>query len=157
MERQSAYGTYFITSVCVLTCSHSRLYFRLYFRTSVLYFRLYSHAHTPVMERQSGCKCTTSSFTGHQEAKTSLLNLHEMKVSQADECVISITVLEVRRAGGPTLLHCHACALIHLQSGSELDNWKQKSVFWPPLQVNQFSDTVSIAHQLVYYLTFDEM
>lgn len=59
---------------------------------------------------ESGCVCDESRFNGHTYDQTSLLVLHSLYVSQADECVLAIKVRHLPVVGGALcMLHMLCC------------------------------------------------
>jgi hypothetical protein len=48
---------------------------------------------------ESGCKCEPALIDGHHKQRVSLTFLHSIRVSQAAECVVSLTVLPGTSSG----------------------------------------------------------
>eukprot|EP00798_Chlamydomonas_sp_ICE-L_P025706 gene25706-11364_t len=65
----------------------------------IAYLKSYRKMGRALVKCESGCICSITSFDGHHDAKTSLLNLHEMKVSQHEECIMTITSMAATTSG----------------------------------------------------------
>ncbi|GAX74287.1 hypothetical protein CEUSTIGMA_g1736.t1 [Chlamydomonas eustigma] len=65
----------------------------------ISYLKSYVNMGMARVECISGCICLGTKMDGHTTDKTSLLNLHEFKASQHEECVMAITILEETSSG----------------------------------------------------------
>jgi hypothetical protein len=65
---------------------------------------------------ESGCVCDESRFNGHTYDQTSLLVLHSLYVSQADECVLAIKVRHLPVVGGALCVQHSVCCTCYVTS-----------------------------------------
>jgi hypothetical protein len=70
------------------------------------HLKSYEHMGQARIACDSGCSCNVTVLDGHQEPRNSQTFLHSVFVSQAPECVVSITVLPDTGSGE------HRCKLI---------------------------------------------
>jgi hypothetical protein len=58
------------------------------------YLRSYSGMGRAMVSCLQGCKCPATMLDGHHSDRVSLTHLHMFKVSQAEECMIEVVVLD---------------------------------------------------------------
>lgn len=65
----------------------------------LLYLQSYEHMGTASINCTSGCTCQGATLDGHTTHKSSQLHVIDFRVSQADACVITVTVLNGTSSG----------------------------------------------------------
>jgi len=65
----------------------------------IAHLKSYTNMGRAEVKCEVGCTCSPSVLDGHQTVRNSQLHLHEMKVTQADVCIIAITVLPETSSG----------------------------------------------------------
>ncbi|KAG2447186.1 hypothetical protein HYH02_007929 [Chlamydomonas schloesseri] len=63
------------------------------------YLRSYENMGKAVVSCEGGCKCTPWTLEGHHDQRNTQTFLHGWRVSQADECIIVVKVLEASNSG----------------------------------------------------------